>query len=384
MSAIFLQLFLAAVLVLLHTASAGSKTCYDVGIQVSVQTKVAKLPRHITKDSLSNFLGKTYANIINIPIKGTYTIRGTHCKSTVKSKNNNRLQFLVHGILSSRHNWSGEDSDGQKPYHGSNYSYVDYVTQRGYDTLAIDRLGSGQSDKPDPVLNVQLPAEIETTKSVLDKIKQGRLGKTYQNIIYVGQSYGSILGHGFAVKYPNVVNAIILNGWSNAATKSAIPTFTNLNFLPARDVNRTRFGSLPPGYLASSTPSGFQKMDYYHGDNNSHYDQGLARRQESSLGTVTVGELYTSSLNTVPASGYKGHVLLITGEYDNWFCARDYVFLDGHCGWGSSSIPAKANAAFPNANFSYHIVPNTGHVVQFHYTQQDTYGRSVAWIEKVL
>ena len=183
MSAIFLQLFLAALLVLLHTASAGSKTCYDVGIQVSVQTKVAKLPRHITKDSLSNFLGKTYANIINIPIKGTYTIRGTHCKSTVKSKNNNRLQFLVHGILSSRHNWSGEDSDGQKPYHGSNYSYVDYVTQRGYDTLAIDRLGSGQSDKPDPVLNVQLPAEIETTKSVLDKIKQGRLGKTYQNII---------------------------------------------------------------------------------------------------------------------------------------------------------------------------------------------------------
>lgn len=368
----------------LQTVFAGSRKCHDVGIQVSVQTKVAKLPHHLTKDSLYNYLGKTVENIINIPIKGTYTIRGTYCKSTVKNKNNNRLQFLVHGVLGSRHEWTGEDADGLKPYHGTNYSYVDYVTERGYDTLAIDRLGNGQSDRPDPVLNVQLPSQIETTKSVLDKVKQGRLGKKYQNIIYVGQSYGSMLGHGIATKYPNVINAYILNGWSNAVSNSSIPTLYDLNFFPAKVVNSKKYGQLPPGYLAPTTPKGFQNIDYYHGDNNKYFDQGMADRESGTLGTATIGELYTTVLNPIPATDYKGHVLVITGQYDAWFCSRDAIFDPGNCGLGSGSLPAKSKAAFPNADYSYHIPHNTGHAIQFHYTQKQSFAKSLAWIDQVL
>lgn len=34
----------------------------------------------------------------------------------------------------------------------------------------------------------------------------------------------------------------------------------------------------------------------------------------------------------------------------------------GDCGSGNSSIPAQAASYFPNANFSYSLIPETGHV----------------------
>ena len=377
-------LFAAAVISTLQLAVAGSRKCHDVGIQVSVQAKVANLPRHLSKDALLNYVGRDLENIINIPIKGTYTIRGTYCQSKVENKNNNRLLFLVHGVLGSRHEWTGEDGSGLKPYHGTNYSYVDYVTERGYDTLAIDRLGNGQSDHPNPVLNAQLPAQIETTKSVLDKVKEGRLGKKYKDIVYVGQSYGSILGHGIAAKYPNVLNAYILNGWSNKVTNSSVPTLYDLNLLPAKAVKPKQYGQLPAGYLTPSTPMGCKKLDYYNGGNGKYFDEGMAHRECSTAATASLGELFTSFLNPLPASGYNGHVLVITGQYDGFFCARDFLLDHGDCGLGSNSIPAKSKAAFPKADYAYHIPLNTGHAIQLHYTQKQSFAKSLSWIDQVL
>lgn len=54
--------------------------------------------------------------------------------------------------------WSG----GAYPGFGFNdpeYSWVDYASQEGYPTLAIDRLGNGNSSHPNGITEVQCPAQ---------------------------------------------------------------------------------------------------------------------------------------------------------------------------------------------------------------------------------
>jgi hypothetical protein len=50
---------------------------------------------------------------------------------------------------------------------------VAYASQQGYPTLAIDRLGNGDSDHPDPLLVVQMPAHAEIAHRVIQLAKAG-------------------------------------------------------------------------------------------------------------------------------------------------------------------------------------------------------------------
>lgn len=101
--------------------------------------------------------------------------------------------------------WTG---DG----YSDRYSWVAAASKAGYPTLAIDRLGNGDSDHPDPILAVQFvtspvdktqlttnryPVEVETIHQIIVKLRAGTLppplnGRKFTKVIYVGHSYGSI------------------------------------------------------------------------------------------------------------------------------------------------------------------------------------------------
>lgn len=358
------------------------KVCNDVEFSVTISATAVQVPTSLTLDSLLSFFALQLESLINVPISGSYTILGTHCRSTITNQHTNGvLQFMNHGIEGTRHEWSGLDGDGYLPYHGSNYSYVDFVTDLGYDSLAIDRLGNGLSDHPDPLLVVQLPAQIEVTHAIIEHIKSGYLGTTYNETVYVGQSFGSILGHALATKYPYDVDRMILNGWSNMVTNSSVATIVDLDLIPATLVNSSTFGNLSVGYLAATNETGFEKIDFYGGAAGGYYDPGTARQDFSQIGTVTLGEVYTLALfNSVQAMEFSGKVLVIDGQYDGFFCGTDFFLDNPNCGSGESSIPAQSSDAFPSAQFDYHIAPNTGHAIQYHYTQKDSFMKAHQWL----
>jgi pimeloyl-ACP methyl ester carboxylesterase len=103
---------------------------------------------------------------------------------------------LVHGMTYNSTLWSGLGFS-------DHYSWVNHATRRGYPTLAIDRLGHGDSPaRPDPVSIIQFALETEIIHQLLSKLRASELGRSFSKIVYVGHSYGSLLGNSIARIYP--------------------------------------------------------------------------------------------------------------------------------------------------------------------------------------
>lgn len=163
----FLYLHLAASLPL--EARGG---CQDVTFSVSGSAQNREL-RGISLTNSTELLATLMDDAFTlIPVEGTQNLAGTYCPASVENENNSKLQVLFHGITANRGYWSALGGLGvdYPEYEPSNYSWVDVANARGYPTLAMDRLGAGESSHPDPVLVVQGPYEyvsFQVAKCVL-------------------------------------------------------------------------------------------------------------------------------------------------------------------------------------------------------------------------
>lgn len=186
--------------------------CTGLTIPVNISATNVEPPSSLDFASLQSFLALSLARITNLPIKGSYNIFARYCKPEIHiAEQSQQRHLLVHGCQRDHHYWNGYDSDGE-PYHGANYSWVQRASQQGYPTLAIDRLGNGLSDRPDPIFVVQVPADAEVIHSIVEYIKASGLGDSYSDIVYIGHSYGSVIGQVLMAKYPSDVRRAILTG----------------------------------------------------------------------------------------------------------------------------------------------------------------------------
>ena len=95
------------------------------------------------------------------------------------------------------------------------------VDTYGYSTLAIDRLGIGQSSTADPLNVVQAPATISTVLEITRMLRAGRLPgvhTSFDKVVHIGHSYGSLLTYELVAMYPDVSDGIILTGFSHNLT----------------------------------------------------------------------------------------------------------------------------------------------------------------------
>lgn len=179
--------------------------CTNVTIPVSISTTNFKPPAALDFASIQSFVALSLAQITSLPIKGSCNIFARYCKPEVHiAEHSQQLHLLVHGYQRDHHYWNGYDATGE-PYHGANYSWVQRASQQGYPTLAIDRLGNGLSDRPDPVLVAQVPANAEVLHAIIKHVKVGGLSASHSNIVYVGHSYDSVIGQVLMAKYPSDV-----------------------------------------------------------------------------------------------------------------------------------------------------------------------------------
>ena len=94
------------------------------------------------------------------------------------------IQILVHGVTYTHAYFDLPGFDGR-------YSYVKYMNDRGYDTLAIDRLGAGQSTRPLLALNVNAGSNASALHQVVQHVRGCELGRTYEHVVLTGHSYGT-------------------------------------------------------------------------------------------------------------------------------------------------------------------------------------------------
>jgi pimeloyl-ACP methyl ester carboxylesterase len=277
-----------------------------------------------------------------------------------------------------------------------------------------------------PFLSIQAQAEVEALNSVTLQLRSGgipEIGRSFDKVIHVGHSFGSVQSYWLSALYPKNTDGVILTGFS-VATQFLSYVIAGWNLHSARLNQPLRFGNAsseglrnlaeqygaqdnlaeglqdvlmlagidltsneawneiatteianlingynetvksynyPSGYI---TTSGYTALQYAFLQPG-NYDVGLALQGEKTKQPVTTGELLT--IGSSPSSSpFKGPVLVITGENDVPFCG-------GNCfgqlmGSNDSNIPEGVAMAFPSASvFESYIQPNTGHGLNFHY-----------------
>lgn len=85
------------------------------------------------------------------------------------------------------------------------YSYVDVATQYNYATFFYDRLGVGESSKPD-FLTVQAPLEVEIANNLAKMLREGHFSKkSFSTVVATGHSFGSVITQAITAIYPNSI-----------------------------------------------------------------------------------------------------------------------------------------------------------------------------------
>ena len=141
----------------------------------------------------------------NRTVSGNFSIASRLCypaganPSTVKT-----VQVLTHGFTLDKGYWDV-----------SGLSYVDAAAKAGFATLAYDRLGVGQSARPDPIKVVQLPAEVEIVHGMAQYLRTGAVGgRKFKNVVATGHSLGSFIHISALQKRPQDFDANVITGLS--------------------------------------------------------------------------------------------------------------------------------------------------------------------------
>lgn len=296
-----------------------------------------------------------------VPVGDTYNITATLCEPEEYNQAN-AVQLLAHGATYNKLYWSGL---GLPADQAKQYDWTRFATDKGYATLAIDRLGSGNSTRADPLLEVQSNLEAEIIHQIAQKLRNGQVGhKKFSRVAYVGHSMGSLIGMRATQLHPEDFDAVILTGWS-ANFLENFPKIVAGVLLPAAVAIPSRFANLNPLYLALS----FQKAVRYafYGPNGT-YDPAVEQYNWDHRDAVGTGEL-VSILAGSTKTTYAGPVHIIDGDLDAAFCSPG-----PKCVRGPNTAPGNTVSLFPNAkNFTYSLIPNTGHCLNLHYSADKTF-----------
>lgn len=123
------------------------------------------------------------------------------------SLKNKPVQILVHGITYNHGYWDLPEINRQ------DYSYARYMARQHFAVLALDLLGTGESDKPQGDF-IDLSESASSLHQVVQRLKATAARNTFEKILYVGHSNGA-LTITYAQAYYQDAQAVVLTGWLN-------------------------------------------------------------------------------------------------------------------------------------------------------------------------
>ncbi|KAK7729335.1 hypothetical protein SLS63_006208 [Diaporthe eres] len=208
----------------------------------------------------------------------------------------------------------------------------------------------------------------------VDLANQIRSGSTsqipqYDELLYISNSYGSVLGVYISQTYPNLFNTSVLTGY----TKRILPSYYGIalqNPQPANMLFPERFPNTKfPLYLTSPNES-TRTNSFFGSHEQVDFEQDLAQIWWEREDVVAAGEYMGTYVLMTKAPAYTGRVLVITGEQDQPFCGQGTPLIAvAACG---DLLPETAEI-FPNAEFNWKRVARTGHAINLFASARETF-----------
>lgn len=242
---------------------------------------------------------------ISVPGAANGTIYGRYCRSG--EQNGRPLQILVPGITYT-------NSYFDLPGFGGQYSYARFMNGHGYDTLAIDRLGIGRSSRPLLAANVTAYSNANALHQVVASVRANGLpGRTYDDIVLTGHSYGTLTSDLASATYHDV-DGIIGTGWLAQPTLLGAAGVAAILYPAALD---PRFiGTIIDPVYVTTRPGtrGF----FYQASNA---DPAVIALDDATKNTASLAELtYLVPANLGLTARIGVPTLRIVGEFDRIMC----------------------------------------------------------------
>lgn len=241
------------------------------------------------------------------------------------------VQVLLHGGTYDHSYWDWS-------YQPQTYSYVEHATKAGFATLNIDRLGYGQSDRPDPH-SVDFQVGGYVVHQLVQRLRGGGFGHRFHTVVLNGHSMGGIVAERAAAL--GDVDAVIVSGIApspgggpdeaddNGPPSGGDPTYP---FYPAEEDPKFAGEDWPTGYL-TTRPGTREQIFLFEGT----YDRAVVPVEESLKDTLTFAELQSvrpgpdtpegsgTAASPIPADVPVAHVL---GRYDVIACSSGDCLTD--------------------------------------------------------
>ncbi len=272
------------------------------------------------------------------------------------------IQTLVHGLTYDHRYWNSQTVNGKS------YSYARFMAKNGFVVLALDLLGSGKSGVPDGD-QLTLQESSFTIAQVLFSLKseQNPLHSSFEKVIVVGHSLGTILSVATLGTWRHAADALIVTGWAFAPHVVLAPELVQAAFenpyvqLPPQ-VREDLFYFLPKAdhrviafdnrRLADQTPRGI-------------FTQGLPLLEAMERGNADDVEFIKAFSRS---SRIQVPVLIQLGEFD---------------AIAPSRLASQEASFYPNASkVTVQVLSNIGHAFNLHVNNQKSWKRVKRWLTR--
>ncbi|KAH8923922.1 hypothetical protein BT69DRAFT_1333401 [Atractiella rhizophila] len=327
-------------------------TCATFDVQVPFTTTAVQvnISAPATKQEVDATVGGLLGGMINPvasmnPITEDYRIKAKLCCPTqgTDASKSQAVQLLLHALGYTKEFW-------QFPYQ------------------TFDRLGYGQSERPDPLNNVQLGVHVEIVHQLISKLRDGSISQlsglsnvpqSFSKIFSVGHSFGGVITNGLLATYPDDVDVVTLTSYSHQVSPDFVPKFN----LDNAALLNPKLANYKNGYFTSRTKEDIATAFYFQGN----YDPEILKVDKDTQGITALGEIITFGSALVEAPNFKNDIAYFTGNNDVGFCPSD-----SNCGGNATdSVPNMESKYFPNArSFVASTFPDTGHTTFLHLNAQ--------------
>ncbi|KAF2813704.1 uncharacterized protein BDZ99DRAFT_506636 [Mytilinidion resinicola] len=245
-------------------------------------------------------------------------------------------------------------------------SYVNAALKAGYSILIYDRLGVGQSDKPDAYEILQAPLEVEILHQLTILARSGQLVPSpltsknvqlpkFDKIVLVGHSFGTAITSGAISKYGDTIDGAVLTAF--VYNKEFLATgVDSYGWEHAPESDHKRFSEFPSGVIVQGTVSSVQQIFMKKGA----FEPDMLDYAEEVKQPAGVGELLSVGMIwPLPAPAFSGPLLIALAEFDFPVCRGDCK--------GVVDLSTLGPGLWPKASdISLQIHPNSGHGLTLH------------------
>jgi len=292
----------------------------------------------------------------------SYQVSGELCLPRGRSADT--LEILVHGASYNRSYWDF-------PFQPARYSFVRHANAAGFATLALDRLGSGESDHP-PAELVTVHASAQTLHQIVSSVRSGTHRDAggrpldFERIVLVGHSFGSNISWTEAGIYADV-DGLILTGISHDPNPPGAALIQSDSY-PAQFDPKFAGAGLPDGYL--TTLPGTRAELFYHVPGA---DSRAIAVDEENKDVLPVGMLFDQFTTYGLTQQIHVPVLNVIGDFDTLSCQLPSCQASG-------SVEREGDNYPPDADYTQLIVPRAGHSLNLHRNAPFWYARAQAWV----